>query len=596
MSNFYLDNDDIRFNLEQAGLGEIAALMEDDFRFAQEHDEAPKNAEEAVQRYQKLLEEFGRIAAQEIAPTATHTDEVGNILNDDGSVTYTPGIENALEKLGGQGFMGLTLPYRYGGLNCPNVLLTATNDIISRADASLMNLYGLQGIAETINDFADDGMKDEFLADMAAGRKTGAMVLTEPEAGSDLQSVKVTAEEQPDGSWRINGVKRFITNGCGHVLLVMARSEADITDGRGLSLFLVERGEGVRVRRLENKLGIHGSPTCELEFTNAPARLVGERQQGLVRYVMALMYGARLGIAAQSLGIAESAYRVALDYAHERKQFGSEIAQFPAVRELLVESRLDIIAARALTYYASASVDRLRGMERDLERDAFDDAGQKRELKQAARKLKKVSGMLTPMSKYYGSEMSMRVTNHAISVMGGNGYMHDYPLERHLRDSRITTIYEGTTQLQIVAASSAVVNGAAKALVEQLLEGEWAPPVAELADQIRAALPMLDEAIERTKSDNDPNYRRLHARRLTDMALTLIIAALLAGQARASDKRLAFAKHWLETRLPEFRAMHERIMSGERLALAAFETLAELELKPDADAKAGARASEAAMV
>ncbi|NIR01424.1 MAG: acyl-CoA dehydrogenase, partial [Gemmatimonadales bacterium] len=262
-------------------------------------------------------------------------------------------MAECLEKLAQADLMGFTLPHRFGGLNFPNLIYTMAIDIVSRADASLMTLFGLQGIAETINAFAAEQIKQEYLPGFAEGRYTGAMVLTEPDAGSDLQAVKLKAWQDGNGQWKLTGVKRFITNGCGNVLLVLARSEPEITDGRGLSLFLCERGPAVRVRRLENKLGIHGSPTCELQFDDTPARLIGERQRGLITYVMSLMNGARIGIAAQSLGIAEAAYRVAREYAYTRKQFGVAIQEFPAVRDMLVEMRLELEAARALTYLTS---------------------------------------------------------------------------------------------------------------------------------------------------------------------------------------------------------------------------------------------------
>jgi alkylation response protein AidB-like acyl-CoA dehydrogenase len=574
MGNFFTDNDDILFLFNHMDVRRIAAIMEEDFRFAREFEQAPRDAEEAVDDYRRWLAELGELTAKEIAPTACATDEIGNVLNPDGTVTYTPGIAHALKRLGESGLMGSTLPYRFGGLNCPNLFLTITNDIISRADAALMNLYGLQGIGETINSYASEEIKQEFLPDMAAGRKTGAMVLTEPEAGSDLQSVKVQARQDEKGDWLIRGVKRFITNGCGDVLLVMARSEPEITDGRGLSLFLVEKGPRVKVRRLENKLGIHGSPTCELEFDDAPGRLIGERQQGLIRYVMELMYGARLGIAAQACGIGEAAYRVARKYAHERKQFGTEIEAFPAVRELLVDSSIDLQAARALTYFASFCVDLQYGALRKLELDEFADDEERKQVKNEARTYKRYGGMLTPLAKYYGSEMCMRVTNNAVSVMGGNGYMHDYPLERHLRDSRITTIYEGTTQMQIVAAVGAVTSGTAQALLEELLDGDWAEDIRPLIEQIRGGMRDLADVIDHVKEQPDANYRRLYARKIVDMALILIIGALFCDHATGSEKKKAVARHWLAAKMPELKRNRQLICSGDQSILTDFEALA----------------------
>jgi alkylation response protein AidB-like acyl-CoA dehydrogenase len=574
MANFFSDNQDIQFLLDHLDVPRLAEIMEDGFAYAGEFDQAPRDGEEAVEKYRRLLTELGRIAADEVAPTAQETDEVGNVLEPDGSVTYAPGIRHALKLIGESGLLGCTLPYRYGGLNCPNLILTATNDIMGRADASMMLLYGLQGIAETINAFADENIRREFLPDMVAGKKTAAMVLTEPDSGSDLQSVKVNARQDEHGRWRINGVKRFITNGCGDVLLVMARSEPEITDGRGLSLFLVEKGPGVQVRRLENKLGIHGSPTCELLFDDAPGRLIGERQQGLIKYVMALMYGARMAIAAQACGIGEAAYRVARQYAHERKQFGTEIETFPAVRELLVECSLDLHAARALSYFSSSRVDLQYGAMRAVEMDTFTDDAARKQAKADSRKYKKQNGMLTPMSKYYASEMCTRVAMNAISVMGGNGYMHDYPLERLLRDSRITTIYEGTTQLQIVAAVGGVTTGVAEGVILELFDRDWPADIALMIEEIRTGMASLAAACAFVKDGSDPDYRRLCARKLTDMAIILIVGALFCDHALTDESRKVMARHWLDTRMPELHRLRQQVCSGDRLTLTAFDTLA----------------------
>ncbi len=598
MANFYSDNDDIRFLFRHMDVARLADVMEEGFRFGEEFDFAPADADDAVDNYDRILGVVGQLAGDVIAPTAEETDQVGNTLNDDGTVTYAPGIAAALKALGQADLMGFTLPYRYGGINCPNLVYTMSNEIISRADASLMNIYGLQGIAETINAFADEQIKAEYLPPMAEGKWTGAMVLTEPDAGSDLQAVRTAGyaldgdgdddAEKPaavyqdeEGVWRVRGVKRFITNGCGEVLLVLARSEPEISDGRGLSLFLVERGPAVKVRRLENKLGIHGSPTCELFFNDAPAKLIGERQRGLITYVMSLMNGARVGIAAQSLGIGEAAYREARAYAHSRKQFGTAIENFPAVRELLAEMSVDIQAARALTYYGSFCVDIENGALKTVEFGRPDKDEAKR-LKKLARSYKRINGLLTPMSKYYASEMSMRVSNDAVAVLGGSGYMKDYPVERHLRDARITTIYEGTTQLQVLAAVRGVSSGTAGTVVNNILDAResWPEAVAPLVETIRDALPELEETVAFVKQQSGgTEFMDLHGRRLVDMAIVLIVGALFCDHATTDEADVAAAKtavadHWLATRLPTFRANKERITSGHRSVLTDFEALA----------------------
>jgi len=576
MANFFTDNDDIQFLFGHMDLARVAAITEEDFRFAGEYDFAPEDAEDAIDNYRRILTSLGDLCAETIAPTAEETDAAGNTLNEDGSVGRPAGIAQALRLLGQADLMGFTLPYRFGGLNCPNLIYTMSIDVLSRADASLMNIYGLQGIAETINAFASDEIKQQYLPPMASGRWTGAMVLTEPDAGSDLQSVKTAAYQDADGNWFVRGVKRFITNGCGEVLLVLARSEPEITDGRGLSLLLVERGPKVHIRRLEDKLGIHGSPTCEIFFDDAPAKLIGERQRGLITYVMSLMNGARIGIAAQSLGIGEAAYRVARDYAHSRKQFGTEIENFPAVRELLARSSVDLQAARALTYHASFSVDLENGALRRLEFGEVQDKDLRKTLRQDARRYGRHNKVLTPMAKYYASEMSMRVANDAIAVLGGSGYMKDYPSERHLRDSRITTIYEGTSQLQILAAVAGVASGTAATVVEDVLSSrdDWPEEVSPLIGQVRRGLELLEQAVSFVKEQSSTQYRDLCARRLVDVGVYLVVAALFCRHAAASQAKLAVARYWLAWRMPEAAMLVEQIRSGDESVIRDFEALA----------------------
>ncbi|MCD6377681.1 MAG: acyl-CoA dehydrogenase family protein [Planctomycetes bacterium] len=575
MANFFTDNEDMQFLFEHMDLARLAELSEEGFRFHDEYDFAPVDADDAIDNYRRVLTMLGELAAERIAPTAEETDRIGSRLNEDGTVAYAPGIAEAIKMLGQADLMGFTLPYKYGGINFPNLIYTMSNEIVSRADASLMNIYGLQGIADTINAYASEEIKAQYLPDMAAGKKTGAMVLTEPDAGSDLQSVKTRAYQDAQGNWYVHGVKRFITNGCGDVLLVLARTEPEISDGRGLSLLLVERGPRVKIRRLEDKLGIHGSPTCEIAFNDAPAKLIGERQRGLVTYVMSLMNGARIGIAAQSLGIGEAAFRVARDYAHSRRQFGTAIENFPALRELISDMQVDIQAARALTYFATYCVDIEIGALKKLEYGPIDDEQERKHLRTEARRYKRINAMLTPMSKYYSSEMCMRVANGAIAVMGGSGYMRDYPLERHLRDSRITTIYEGTTQLQIVAAVRGVCSGTAANVIDMLIDDrDWPNDLIEEIEKIRDGKDLLNEAIAFVKDQGGVEYMDLMGRRLTDMAIYLIVAALFADQATAKESKKVILHRWLATKMPELKMNHEFILSGERSPMTDFEILA----------------------
>ncbi|MBN2021849.1 MAG: acyl-CoA dehydrogenase family protein [Pirellulales bacterium] len=573
MANFFLDNQDIQFLFDYLDLAELARLQEDRAENGQA-DYAPLDERDAVDNYRRVLEIVGHVAATTIAPNAERVDEEGNTLNDNGTVTYHPLVRENLDRMAQADLMGFTLPRRYGGLNCPNVVYTMATEMVSRADASFMNMFGLQGIAETINAFANQEIKDEVLPRFASGEVTGAMVLTEPDAGSDLQSVRLRAEQNENGNWVLNGVKRFITNGCGEILLTLARSEPNISDGRGLSLFLSERSDRVRVRHLEHKLGIHGSPTCELVFDNTPARLVGERQRGLITYVMALMNGARVGIAAQSMGVAEAAYRLARTYGHSRHQFGVPIERMPAVAEMLTDMKVSIEAARALLYETSRVCDHENNNLRILEGCPGLSPEEQKERKQRSRAFKRTNSMLTPMSKYECSEMCIRVANDAIQVLGGSGYMKDYAAERYLRDARITTIYEGTSQLQVVAAVRGVTSGTFEQYVADFEAKTYDDPaLEELKARLLGAREEIVEAIHFVKSLSGA-YLDLAGRRLVNSAIAVICGHLLLGQAAANDRKKTVARRYIASRLPLVRMHCEVIRAGDSTVLDEFETLA----------------------
>jgi len=533
MANFYTDNDDIQFLFRHIDSRKLAALCEEDFKFASQFEHAPADADEAVRNYDMVLNALGQLSAEFIAPRAEQVDKDGNKLNEDGSVTYAKGIAESLEKLAQADVMGFTLPYRFGGLNFPNLIYSIANEIVSRADASLMNIFGLQGIAETINAFASEEIKQQYLNEFSAGKVTGAMVLTEPDAGSDLQAVNLRAFEDDKGQWFLHGVKRFITNGCGEVLLVLARSEPDRSGGLGLSLFVCDRGPTVHIRRLEEKLGIHGSPTCEIFFDNTPCQLIGERQRGLVTYVMSLMNGARIGIAAQSMGIAEAAFRVARDYAASRKQFGVAIEKLPAVRDMLIDMKIAIEAGRALLYETSRVVDMEIAYAKIQEAGLPEDKDKAKQIKEDARKYKRAAAMLTPMSKYYCSEMCNSVAYDSIQVLGGSGYMRDYPSERHARDARITTIYEGTSQLQVVAAVRGVCSGTAEKLITEYSQQRYEPQLNDLLAKLAEGTEQLKKAIAFVKEQGN-EYMDLYGRCLVDIAMALICGYLFCGQASSS--------------------------------------------------------------
>ncbi len=594
MGNFYTDNDDIQFLFKHIDMGLLATTFEEGFRFAEEFDYAPSDADEAIVNYEMVLESLGELGADFIAPRAEDVDREGNTLNEDGSVTRAQGIAEALEKLAQAQVMGFTLPYRFGGLNFPNLLYSMATEIISRADASLMNIFGLQGIAETINAFASDELKQEYLPPFAEGKVTGAMVLTEPDAGSDLQAVKLRAFQDDEGNWLLHGVKRFITNGCGDVLLVLSRSEPDRSGGLGLSLFVCEPGPTVHIRRLEDKLGIHGSPTCEIFFDNTPCKLIGERRRGLAPYVATLMNGARIGIAAQSMGIAEAAYRIARDYAASRKQFGIAIEKLPAVRDMLIEMKIAIEAGRALLYDTSRIVDLAVAYNKQAEEHPPQDKGELKALKNKARTYKRLAGMMTPMSKYLCSEMCNRVAYDAIQVLGGSGYMRDYASERHARDARITTIYEGTSQLQIVAAVRGVCSGTAEKYFDVLAGLEYDAEVRDLLETLAQGVEQLKGAIEFTK-DKGNEYMDLHGRALTDVAIDLINGYLLCGQASTKvemdvpvapggswdngqtvpmkQRKLMMARRFVTNNAPKIKALTELVCQGDKSTFAQYEAL-----------------------
>jgi len=594
MGNFYRDNDDIQFLFQHINLGQLASVIEEGFRFSDEFDYAPDSADEAVQNYDMVLDAMGQLSADFVAPRAEDVDRQGNTLNEDGSVTRAQGIAEALEKLAQAEVMGFTLPYRFGGLNFPNLTYSIAIEILSRADASLMNIFGLQGIAETINAFASEEIKQEYLPPFAEGKVTGAMVLTEPDAGSDLQAVKLKAFQDDKGNWFLHGVKRFITNGCGEVLLVLSRSEADRSGGLGLSLFVCEPGPTVHIRRLEDKLGIHGSPTCEIFFDNTPCKLIGERKRGLAPYVATLMNGARIGIAAQSMGIAEAAYRIARDYAASRKQFGVAIERLPAVRDMLIDMKIDLEAGRALLYDTSKVVDLAVGYSKQLEEHPPEDKAELKQLKSQARTYKRYAGLLTPMSKYFCSEMSNSVAYDAIQVLGGSGFMRDYASERHARDARITTIYEGTSQLQVVAAVRGVCSGTLEKYLGELVALPYDAEVEDLLAKLAEGTEQLKAAIAFTK-DKGNEYMDLYGRALTDVAIALINGYLFCGQASTKvtlevavapgsttdngaaipmkQRKAMIARRYIEKNAPKIKALTDLIGQGDKSTFSDYDAL-----------------------
>lgn len=562
MANFYTDNQDIQFLFDYFDLKDIAAIQERETPNG-DADYLPRDIDDAIDNYRRVLEIVGDISGNVLAKNAETVDAEGNTLNENQTVTLHPLVQKNLDQMSLADLQGFTLPRKYGGINCPTLVYTMATEIVARGDCSFMNMFGLQGIAETIYAFASDEIKDEYLPKFARGEVTGAMVLTEPDAGSDLQAVRVRAYQNENGDWFLNGVKRFITNGCGEVLLVLARSEAQISDGRGLSLFVCDRGPTVKVRHLENKLGIHGSPTCELVFNNTPCRLIGERQRGLITYVMSLMNGARLGIAAQSLGVAEAAQRLARDYANSREQFGAPIEHLPAVAEMVVDMRVRIEAARALCYETARVCDYENNINRLLERNADSlSAEEKKEFKQRSRSLKKLNAMLTPMSKFFCSEMSISVATDAIQVLGGSGYMKDYAAERYYRDARITTIYEGTSQLQVVAAIRGLTSGVYKSYVEEFENKEFGDETLDaLKSKLVTAHAKLTDALTFAREKGSA-YVELRARKMVEAGIAILIGHYLLAQAAKNDRKKKVADYYITKSLSEIGAAVAAIQNG----------------------------------
>ena len=565
MSNFFTDNQDIQFLLNHYDLKEIAALQERE-TLNGDADYVPRDLDDVIDNYKRVLTIVGELSANVLAPNAETVDREGNTLNPDQTVTLHPLVRHNLDVMKKADLQGFTLPRKYGGLNCPTLIYTIATEIVSRGDCSFMNLFGLQGIAETIYAFASEELKDEYLPRFARGEVTGAMVLTEPNAGSDLQAVSVKATQDENGNWTLNGVKRFITNGCGEVLLVLARSEAHVSDGRGLSLFVCNRDSTIKVRHLEHKLGIHGSPTCELVFTNTPCRIIGERQRGLITYVMSLMNGARLGIAAQSLGVAEAAQRLARNYVNAREQFGAPIEKLPAVAEMVADMRVRIEAGRAIAYETARVCDYENNYNRLLERnaDALSDE-EKKLFRQKSRNYKKLNAMLTPMSKYYCSEMSISVATDAIQAIGGSGYMQDYPAERFLRDARVTTLYEGTSQLQIVAAIRGVTSGIFQTYISSFENKDLMNTVLDsLKEKLIAVRARLDDAIAFARSQG-VNYVEHRARKLLDAAIAILIGHLLLDQATSDSRKQIVAEHYIRKEIANIAGIIALVEDGSSL-------------------------------
>lgn len=521
MANFYTDNPSLKVHLNHPMMKKIVALKERDFAEADKYDYAPRNFEDAMDNYDRVLEIVGEICGDIIAENAEDVDHNGPRVENN-RVIYAEGTQKNLEACRKAGLMGMSMPRRLGGLNFPITPYIMAADIVSRADAGFENLWGLQDCAETIYEFADEDQKGRYIPRVCQG-ETMSMDLTEPDAGSDLQSVMLKATQKEDGSWVLNGVKRFITNGDADIHLVLARSEEGSHDGRGLSMFIYDKRKGgVNVRRIENKMGIKGSPTCELTYKDAPAELVGSRRMGLIKYVMALMNGARLGIAAQSVGLSEIAYREALGYAKERQQFGKAIIEFPAVAEIISTMKAKLDASRTLLYACARFVDIYK---------IYDDIAKERPLtleeKKETKYYSKLADAFTPLAKGMTSEFANQNAYDCIQIHGGSGFMKDYACERVYRDARITSIYEGTTQLQVVAAIRHVTTGTYLSKIREMEAESVVPEDEAIKNTLVFMTQQYANAVQSVLGVKDSGYQDFMARRLVEMAGHIIMGYLL---------------------------------------------------------------------
>ncbi len=529
--NFFNDNPALKFQLSHPLMQKIVTLKERNFIDKDKYDYASRDFEDAIDNYEKILEIIGEIAGEIIASNAEEIDQTGpTVVNN--RVIYAPGTQQNHETLIQAGVYGMALPREYGGLNFAVIPYVMAAEIVSRADAGFANIWGLQDCAETINEFADEDIKREFLPRVCAGQ-TCSMDLTEPDAGSDLQAVQLKATyNEKDGMWYLNGVKRFITNGDAHIKLVLARSEEGTTDGRGLSLFVVDNKHDntVKVRRIENKLGIKGSPTCELVFSNTPAKLIGSRRLGLIKYVMSLMNEARLGIGAQSVGLSTSAYNEALSYAKERRQFGKAIIEFPAIYEMISLMKAKLDASRALLYETTRFVDIYKAYE-TIEKERKLEPEEKNEYKE----YQKLADAFTPVIKLFASEYANQNAYDCVQIHGGSGFMKDYTCERLYRDARILTIYEGTSQLQVVAAIRHVTTGTYLNQIRFYEQQPINPEFHSFRKRLITMTNLLENSINRVTETKNQEYIDFHARRLVEMAGHIIMGYLLIIDASRND-------------------------------------------------------------
>lgn len=533
MANYYSDHPEIEFHLNHPLMKRVVDLKERNYAEKDQFEDAPVNYEDAIENYKRLLDITGDVAANIIEPNSEDVDLEGPHL-ENGRMIYASKTFENLDATRKAGLWGLSMPRRYGGLNLPNAIFSMASEIIAAADAGFQNIWSLQSCIDTLYEFGSEEQRQKYIPRICAG-ETMSMDLTEPDAGSDLQRVMLKATQDEDGTWRLNGVKRFITNGDSDIHLVLARSEEGTKDGRGLSMFIYDKRDGgVTVRHIEHKLGIHGSPTCELVYKNAKAELCGNTRLGLIKYVMALMNGARLGIAAQSVGVEQEAYNEGLAYAKERAQFGEKIINFPAVYDMLSRMKAKLDAGRSLLYCCARYVDIYKALE-DIARDTKLTLEERQEMKKYTR----LADAFTPLAKGMNSEYANQNAYDAISIHGGSGFIMEYKCQRLFRDARIFSIYEGTTQLQVVAAIRYITNGTYLSIIKEMLENEVSDDLKALKERVAKLVDLYEAAINKVKEANDQAVHDFLARRLYNMTGDIVMSLLILDDATKAPEMFA---------------------------------------------------------
>lgn len=533
MANYYTDHPEIEFHLNHPLMKRVVDLKERNYAEKDQFEDAPVNYEDAIENYKRLLDITGDVAANIIEPNSEDVDLEGPHL-ENGRMIYASKTFENLDATRKAGLWGLSMPRRYGGLNLPNAIFSMASEIIAAADAGFQNIWSLQSCIDTLYEFGSEEQRQKYIPRICAG-ETMSMDLTEPDAGSDLQRVMLKATQDKDGTWRLNGVKRFITNGDSDIHLVLARSEEGTKDGRGLSMFIYDKRDGgVTVRHIEHKLGIHGSPTCELVYKNAKAELCGNTRLGLIKYVMALMNGARLGIAAQSVGVEQEAYNEGLAYAKERAQFGEKIINFPAVYDMLSRMKAKLDAGRSLLYCCARYVDIYKALE-DIARDTKLTPEERQEMKKYTR----LADAFTPLAKGMNSEYANQNAYDAISIHGGSGFIMEYKCQRLFRDARIFSIYEGTTQLQVVAAIRYITNGTYLSIIKEMLENEVSDDLKALKERVAKLVDLYEAAINKVKEANDQAVHDFLARRLYNMTGDIVMSLLILDDATKAPEMFA---------------------------------------------------------